>query len=184
MDKTINNLRAALIGETTASAKYAAYSQKAMQEGYKKIAIMFEAISRSEAVHANNHKRVLEHLIKEKVQVQPETYEVKSTSENLQNAITGESYEVDTMYPDFIEISTQEGVQRATGTFSDALETEKKHKLLFENALAELNNNKEQALSSKYYVCPSCGFTYNEFDVKDECEVCGVKKEKFIVFQL
>ncbi len=184
MDKTINNLRAALIGETTASAKYAAYSQKAMQEGYKKIAIMFEAISRSEAVHANNHKRVLEHLIKEKVQVQPEAYEVKSTSENLQNAINGESYEVETMYPEFLAIATSEDVKRAVGTFGDALETEKKHKLLFENALAELNNNKEQALSSKYFVCPSCGFTYNEFDVKDECEVCGVKKEKFIVFQL
>ena len=35
-DLTINNLKDALIGETTASAKYLAYSKKAKEEGYSK----------------------------------------------------------------------------------------------------------------------------------------------------
>jgi rubrerythrin len=71
MEKTLNNLRTAIIGETTASQKYAAFSQKAKQEGYSKIAILFEAISQSEAIHAANHKRALEYLLKEKVEIEP-----------------------------------------------------------------------------------------------------------------
>ncbi|HPD32752.1 MAG TPA: rubrerythrin family protein [Bacteroidota bacterium] len=184
MDKTLNNLRTAIIGETTASQKYAAFSQKAKQEGYLKIAILFEAVSQSEAIHAANHKRVLEYLLKEKVEIEPNKFEVKSTAENLQNAIEGETYEVETMYPEFIEIAKQEEVKRAVGTFSDALASERKHKPIYENALAILKANNESTMPSKYYICPACGFTYDEYDVKDVCEVCGVKKEKFLEFQL
>jgi len=57
--KTIENLKAAFKGESTASAKYAAFAEKAKAEGYTQIAIMFTATSKAEAVHAANHKSVL-----------------------------------------------------------------------------------------------------------------------------
>ncbi len=183
MEKTIINLRSALIGETTASAKYAAFSKKAKAEGNLKISLMFEAISRSESIHAMNHKRALEFLLKDTVEVEPEEFEIKSTLDNLQDAINGEGYEVSTMYPEFIEVATNEDVKRARSTFSYAFETEKKHKILFENALNEMKKNNESILASTYYICPVCGYTYTESDVKDACEICNTKKEKFIIFQ-
>ena len=58
-DKTIVNLKDAFKGETTASAKYAAYAEQAKKEGFLSIATMFEATSKAEAIHAENHKKVL-----------------------------------------------------------------------------------------------------------------------------
>lgn len=87
-----------------ASAKYAAYSKKAKEEGFLKIAKLFEATSNSEKIHANNHIAVLEKLGVKAEEVQPK-FEVKSTKENLNDAIAGESYEMTTMYPGFIKTS-------------------------------------------------------------------------------
>ena len=53
--QTVNfqNMQDAFKGETTASAKYAAYSKKAEEEGYHEIAMLFMAASKSEKIHAN-----------------------------------------------------------------------------------------------------------------------------------
>ena len=60
--KTIQNIKDAIIGETTASTKYAAYAKKAREEGYNNIALLFEAASKSESIHAGNHLAVLKQL--------------------------------------------------------------------------------------------------------------------------
>src|ERR1035437_8557203 len=60
--KTIENLKAAFNGESTASAKYAAFAEKAKAEGFDTVAVMFMATSKSESVHAANHLKVLEKL--------------------------------------------------------------------------------------------------------------------------
>ena len=53
--KSVNlqNMQDAFKGESTASAKYAAYSKKAEEEGYHEIAMLFKAASKSEKIHAN-----------------------------------------------------------------------------------------------------------------------------------
>src|SRR5512142_1777884 len=89
--KTIDDLEAAFTGETTASAKYAAYAKKAAEEGFNKVSKLFEAASKSESIHAANHKAVMEQLGVTVPKVDPK-FEVKSTVENLQDAIKGESY--------------------------------------------------------------------------------------------
>ena len=57
MTKTIENLKAAITGESTASATYAAYAAKAAQEGQPLIQKLFEAASKAESVHAANHNK-------------------------------------------------------------------------------------------------------------------------------
>src|SRR5450759_1883685 len=93
--KTISNIKSAIIGETTASEKYAAYSKKAKEEGFTQIALLFEAASKSESIHANNHRAVLEQL-GVKMDDFKTDYKVKTTKENLEDAYKGESYEVST----------------------------------------------------------------------------------------
>ncbi len=158
-DLTIENLKSAITGETTASAKYAAYAEKAKQEGYKNIALLFEAASKSENIHAGNHKAALEQLGGTMGEVKPK-FEVKSTKENLQDAINGESYEVSTMYPDFIKTANDAGVNIALISFNYAYQTEKKHKEFYKEALDKLNNKQENSLPLVYFVCSTCGNTY------------------------
>jgi hypothetical protein len=48
--KSVENLKAAFNGESTASAKYAAFAEKARAEGFDTVAVMFQATSKAEAV--------------------------------------------------------------------------------------------------------------------------------------
>lgn len=176
---TVDNLKAAFTGETTASAKYAAYSQKAAAEGHAKIALLFEAASKAEAIHANNHRAVLEQLGETAPEVKP-AFEVKTTAENLQDAIKGETYEVDTMYPEFIKNVKASQINIAGISFNYAWKTEKNHQILYTKALEALTNGVEASLPGRYYVCTTCGNTYDE-TAPNRCAICMTAKEKFIV---
>jgi rubrerythrin len=179
--KTIANIKSAIIGETTASEKYAAYSKKAKEEGYSKIALLFEAASRSESIHANNHRAVLEQL-GVKMDDFKTDYKVKTTKENLEDAYKGESYEVSTMYPDFLKIAQKEKVNLAMISFNYAFQTEKKHQALYKNAIDQLKAGKDKDLAFKYMVCQTCGNTYDG-EAPPRCGISMTPKERFITIQ-
>ncbi len=176
--KTIGNIKAAIKGETTASAKYAAYALKAKEEGFAKIAVLFEAASKAELIHANNHRAVLEQLGEKMEEFKPE-YSVKSTKENLEDAYKGESYEIATMYPGFIKQAQKENVNLALISFNYAYQTEKKHQALYKNAAEQMKANKETMLPSKYMVCQTCGNTYDG-EAPARCGISMTPKERFI----
>ncbi|MFA6403611.1 MAG: ferritin family protein [Salinivirgaceae bacterium] len=178
--KTIENLKAGIKGETTASAKYAAFAVKAREEGNDTIAKLFDAASKSEAIHADNHKKVLESLGEKMDEFTPE-FEVKTTAENLQAAIEGESYEVTTMYPQFLADAEAEKVEKATKSFNWAMDTEKKHNEFYTKALAALNASAENTLPFEYAVCPVCGNTYDATNMDEKCDFCQTGKEKYIM---
>jgi rubrerythrin len=176
--KTIANVKAAIKGETTASLKYAAYADKAKKEGYTKIAVLFEAASKSEMIHATNHRAVLEQLNAVMEEVKPE-FTVRSTVENLEDAAKGEAYEISTMYPEFIKQAQADGVNLALISFNYAYQTEKKHLALYRNAADQLKAKKEQTLPSKYMVCQTCGNTYDG-DAPARCGISMTPKDRFL----
>jgi len=178
--KTIENLKAGIIGETTASAKYAEFAKIAIAEGNDTIAKLFEAASKAEAIHADNHKKVLEGLGVTMDAFTPE-FEVKTTAENLQAAIEGETYESTTMFPQFLEDAKAEKVEKAEKSFNWAFDTEKKHQKFYSQALNALNQNTENILAFEYAVCPVCGNTYELNSTDEKCAFCQTAKEKFIV---
>lgn len=180
--KTIDNLKAAYNGESTASARYARFAAKAAEEGFDTIAKMFLATSKSESVHADNHKKVLEKLGEKVEGPTLGTIEVNTTAENLADAINGESYEIETMYPEFMAVADSEDVPDAKKSFTWAMDTEKKHQQFYKRALEVIVNNVETSLPLGWFVCPVCGNTYDDMSVKAECDFCKAKKEKFLLF--
>ncbi len=178
--KTIENLKAGIKGETTASAKYAAFAQKATDEGNVNIAKLFLAASKAESIHAANHRKVLEGLGEKMEDFTPE-FEVKTSAENLTEAIEGEGYEVSSMYPQFLADAKAEKIEKATKSFTWALDTEKKHHEFYVKALEALNAMTENTLPAEYAVCPVCGNTYNSAMLDEKCAFCQTGKEKFIL---
>jgi rubrerythrin len=178
--KSIENLKTAYNGESTASQKYADYAKKAMEEGLDTIAKLFEATSKAESIHASNHKAA---LAKMGVVVDAPVignYEVKSTAENLTDAIKGETYEIDTMYAGFLNDSETEKAVEATTSFTWARDTEKKHAEFYKKALEVVASGKESSLSPEFFVCPKCGNTFNAATVEEKCSFCMTPKENFI----
>lgn len=178
--KTIENMQSAYKGEKTATAKYEAFSKKAEEEGYHNIALLYNAVSTAESIHAMNHKAVIEDGGAQVPVITPE-YKVKTTKENLSDDINGEAYEAKTMYPDFLKTAGIAENQIAALSLSYAMKTELKHKYFFEQALGDINSNTLNSLPSKYFVCPVCGNTYT--DAPKHCDFSLTEREKFIVFQ-
>jgi len=160
MSKSEEGLQQAFAGESQANKKYTAFAKKADSEGYKQIAKLFRAAADAEAVHALAHLR--------------ELGAVKSTRENLEAAIAGETYEFQDMYPQMIADAQSEGNKRAEMSFTYANSVEKIHAILYEKALENLRDNEEV----DYYVCQVCGDTV-EGEPPDKCPICGSLKKMF-----
>jgi rubrerythrin len=180
--KTIENLKAAYNGESTASAKYAAFAEKAKADGLDTVARMFLATSKAEAIHAGNHLKVLEKLGEKVAGPQIGAFNVLSTAENLADAIKGETYEINTMYPEFIAAAEKEKCTDAVKSFTWALDTEKKHQAFYNTALASVSAGGEKTLPANWFVCPVCGNTYDAGTVTEACDFCMTPKDKFISF--
>lgn len=178
--KTIQNIMLGIKTETTASAKYEAYAQKAMVEGYDTIANLFRAASKSEAIHTYNHSVVLKSFKAEMENFKP-TFNVKSTADNLQESINGESKEVTNIYPMFIEDATSKRIGKPiVRTLNWALSAEKKHLVMFRKALDALRSNDESKLPYIYHVCPVCGDTYDVEKLPEYCEFCHASSMLFL----
>jgi rubrerythrin len=179
--KTIENMQSAYKGEKTATAKYDAFSKKAEEEGYHTIALLYNAVSAAENIHAINHKAVIEDAGSTVPVIIPE-YTVKTTKENLAEDADGEAYEAKTMYPDFLKTAEIANNQIAFLSLTYAMKTELKHKYFFEQALGDINSNTLNSLPSTYFVCPACGNTYSSNPPR-HCDFSLTDREKFIVFQ-
>lgn len=173
--KTLENLQAAFNGESNANAKYLAFAKKADDEGYKKVASLFRAAARAEAIHFANHAEVIKKLGGTPT-ADIKAAEVKTTADNLKAAIEGESYERDTMYPDFIAEARASNNVEAVKTFNFAKSAEAEHARLYAEALANLDQWK--AGPATFYVCPKCGFTTQDANLV-KCPVDFTPKEKF-----
>lgn len=178
--KTIENMQSAYKGEKTATAKYEAFSKKAEEEGFHNIALLYNAVSAAENIHATNHKAVIEDAGATVPVITPE-FKVKTTKENLSDDIKGEAYEAKTMYPDFLKTAATADNQIAILSLTYAMRTEQKHKVFFEQALGDINSNTLNSLPSKYFVCPACGNTYT--NAPKHCDFSLTEREKFIVFE-
>lgn len=161
MSKSEENLKEAFAGESQANRKYLAFAAKADQEGLAQAARLFRAAAEAETVHAHAHLRALKGI--------------KSTRENLQEAVAGETHEFKSMYPAMIEAAKAEGNKEAERTFHFANEVEKIHAGLYQKMLDNLESAGE---SYSYYVCPVCGYTV-EKEAPETCPVCGAKGKMF-----
>jgi rubrerythrin len=161
--KTEENLKAAFTGESQANRKYLAFSKKADEDGYKQIAKLFRAAADGETRHAMNHFNVM--------------HGVKSTEENLQEAINGEHYEFTTMYPDFTRQAEEDKNKDAIETFTEADKVEKIHHLNYTKALESIKKGRDLE-KTDYWVCQHCG---NLFIGKAPaiCPICKHPKKEF-----
>ncbi len=158
---TQDNLQEAFAGESQANRKYLAFAKKADDDGFNQVAKLFRAAAAAETVHAHKHLKVMNGI--------------KSTKENLEEAIEGETHEYTKMYPQMIlEAEKEGGNEQALKSFDLANKVESIHANLYRNALENMDNKE----SVDYYVCQICGNTV-ENEAPDTCHVCGAPSSMF-----
>jgi rubrerythrin len=173
---TLDNLQTAYNGESNAHARYVAFAAKADAEGYAQVAALFRAAARAEEIHAANHAVVIKKLGGTPTS-KLEKPVVKSTKENLEAAIKGETYERDTMYPEFLKEARASRNTDAIQTLNYAKTAEAEHARLYGEALNNLD--KMRAKGVVYYVCTVCGNTTTNLDFA-KCPSCFNSKDKYV----
>ena len=183
-EQTIENLKAAITGESNASAKYTAFSKAAETAKMPNIAKLFAAAAQAELIHVSNHRAVLKNLGVEGFEpVIEEHVADKDMVKNLENAIAGETAEFTTMYPSFIETANGEKVPDAAKSFEFAMKAEKRHAEHYQAALDILKADKnDKKVSKEWYLCPICGELTPTIVGMSFCSICGEKTEEFKKF--
>jgi rubrerythrin len=160
---TKENLADAFAGESQANRKYLAFAKQAETDGLPQVAKLFRAAAHAETVHAHAHLRAMGGI--------------KTTSENLAEAIEGEGFEFQKMYPPYLKQAQEAGDKMAEISFRNALAVEEVHHTLYSKALAAVKAGGDLQ-SRPVYVCEICGNTVYDH-APDKCDVCGVPKERF-----
>jgi rubrerythrin len=158
MSKTLENLKTAFAGESQANRKYLAFAEKADAEGLPQVARLFRAAAAAETIHAHAHLRLMKGI--------------GSTAENLKEAISGESYEFQSMYPEMIkDAAAERAVERY---FGFANEAEKIHAALYTEAAEKMGDLEE----AEYHVCSVCGHTVAG-EPEGKCPICGAAPKAY-----
>ncbi|MFJ9841616.1 ferritin family protein [Kitasatospora sp. NPDC101155] len=117
--QTKANLDTAMHGEALAHAKYTLYAQHAQQSGNPALARLFTAVSDVELQEHYSGEAALAGT-------------VGTTSQNLATAITGETYESQTMYPTFAQQAKAAGDTAAATLFQHNATDEAGHAQAFQ----------------------------------------------------
>jgi len=163
---TEQNVKDALAGESQAHIKYLAFSEKAAAENLPNIARVFKANAFAEQIHATNHLKTLTGI--------------GTTAENLAAAVAGETFEVEEMYPAYINVAELQGEKMAVIFLHAAMAAEQVHAVVYKKAKEAVDKGRD--LEAKpVHVCTVCGFTM-EGVAPEKCPICGAPKEKFVTF--
>jgi rubrerythrin len=163
MASTVTDLKEAFAGESQANRKYLAFAKKAEQEGFANVAKLFRTAAEAETIHAHGHLAALDGI--------------HSTAENLTEAVGGETYEYEEMYPPMLERAEAAG-HKAKRMFGYAVEAEEVHAKLFAAALEAVKAGKDLETTA-FYLCPVCGHI-ELGEPPDVCPICGAKGSKFV----
>lgn len=178
MQKTLENLAKAFVGESQARNRYTLYAKVAQNEGYEEIAANFSLTADQEAEHA----KWLMNMICEIKGGELQELKIEAgvpvvlgnTSENLRAAITGENYEYENMYPEFANMADEEGLSQIAYRFRAIAKAEENHEDRFKKFLDYLEKNEIfHSEEEEVWVCRQCGYMHKGKSPVGKCPSCG-----------
>jgi rubrerythrin len=189
MEKTLINLAKAFIWETQARNRYNMYASIARKQWYLQIAEIFEKTAEQEREHAWRFFKMIQQLEEKSwKKVWELTIETQvpilrsSTSENLWYAISGESHEFESMYPEFARIAQEEWLQDIALRIRSIARAEQHHAERYQKLKKELD---QETLYSKpeeiAWICDKCGYEHTDKNPPKICPSCGHEHNYFQV---
>ncbi|MFZ3062406.1 MAG: rubrerythrin family protein [Actinomycetota bacterium] len=180
MQKTIENLAKAFIGESQARNRYTFYSKTAKKEGFEQIAEIFLTTAENEKEHATWLFRLIQEL-KGKSGQKLESINVEAiaplvlgdTKENLQAAIAGENYENTVMYPEFANEALGEGLKDIAKRLRAIAKAEEHHEERYTKLLKQVEAGTVFRKETQvYWVCRECGYVHFGVEPPVKCPSC------------
>ncbi len=179
-DMTAANLRSGYGGESMAHMRYVIWGDKAEEDGFPNVARLFRAIAYAETTHAANHFRALRDEVGPFLVSSMAGFGLATTSQNLEGAIEGETFEINEMYPTYLATAKLQKERGAQLSFHYALSAEKIHAEMYTTAKQAVDSGSDVELGP-VQVCDVCGYTAED-EIPDTCPICAAKRERFRTF--
>ncbi len=187
MEKTIENLAKAFVGESQARNRYTIYAKIANKEGYHQMGELFTLTAENEREHAKWLMRMITELQEkcgkkfEDIMIEasvPTT--IGTTKDNLKAAIAGENYEYTSMYPDFAKVAKEEGLDAVSVRLFAIAVAESHHEERYKKLLNVLEGGTAwKKNTEKIWMCMKCGYVHKGEEAPDRCPSCDHPKEYF-----
>ncbi|MCK4602497.1 MAG: rubrerythrin family protein, partial [Phycisphaerae bacterium] len=126
-EMTAGNLRSAFGGESMAHMRYKIWAAKATSDGFASVSRLFRALSCAEQAHATGHFNALADVAGTFLVPSGGGFGFGSTSDNLAEAIAGETFEIDEMYPAYDAVARIQENASARTSIRYALAAETDH---------------------------------------------------------
>jgi len=185
MEKTIQNLTKAFIGESMARNRYTFYAKIAQKEGFEQIAEVFLVTADNEREHAKWLFRMINDLNKSGEEIHVDASaptNLGNTVENLKAAIAGEHYENTEMYPEFAKVAEEEGLSDVAARLKAIGEAEKHHEERYNKLLKELESDSVFKKKNKVsWICRKCGYVHEGEQPPETCPSCSHGRAYFQV---
>lgn len=107
---------------------------------------------------------------------------IGDTKFNLAAAIAGETYETETMYPEFAKTADDEGLHEISKKLRSIAAAEKHHAERYKKFLDAIREGtlwKKEKIT--VWVCMECGYQHIGKEPPKECPACGHASNYFIV---
>ena len=164
--KTEQNLQNAARGEALTYTKYQLFSDIAAHDGYEQISRVFDQTANNEKEHAELWLGYLGLL--------------GDTEENLESALSGETYESNTLYPEAARIAAEEGFTELADKFRLTGEVEANHAKTFAKLLDALRDGTLfEGDADTEWVCLNCGCRVKGNMPPEHCPLCSYPKGFF-----
>lgn len=176
--KTEQNLINAFAGESMARNRYTFYASVAKEEGYEQIAEVFCMTAENEKEHA---EIFYEHIGNTQGHVNSlYPFELGTTEENLESAISGEHEEWTQLYEQASQVAKEEGFDEIAKSFAHVINSEKHHENRFQKLLGNIKNKsvfkKEKEVT---WMCRKCGYLHINQEAPNVCPNCQHEQAYF-----
>jgi len=180
MNKTIQNLTKAFIGESQDRNRYTYYAKIAKKQGFEQIAEIFLTTAEQEKEHA---KRLFEHIQELKKDGGEAMDEIiveagastiyGTTADNLKAAIAGENYEHTRMYPEFAKTAEGEGFANIAARLKAIAIAEQHHEERYKKLLAQIEAGTIFKKDEEcWWICRECGYAHFGAEPPEKCPSC------------
>jgi len=171
---TNENLQTAYAKQMRHSHMYARFIRQAGKENLPNVANLYRAMSRSEAIHAENHAALLRKRGLEPRTLLYDSVAVGTIVQSFKMAISSEEIESESMFPNLIRTAGLEKDTLAMTQFQQTMEADNRQNELFRDA----SDRQGRIPKVPYLLCPACGYIITS-ESTDECPLCHTVKSNF-----
>ncbi len=182
MNRLIEALAQAYVGESQARNRYYLYAKIAKKEGYEQINSIFLETSNHEKSHGKNFFRMIQKVM-EKLGEKTDMLELNkvgvpvvhgTTIENLKAAVAGEHHEFAELYPAIAKIAKEEGFSEMAAQITAIATAENHHETRYAKLLDQLEKASFHKKDGKvWWLCMECGYWHYAEEPPNICPSCN-----------